>query len=104
MKPSSQTPDAPTKAETSEDMLEVRMSYLVLFTAFYGFGTWHATWALAGNSQTTPVFEAKFGWTEDETITNNTLISSAGILGFFLGSLVGGHLLRIGRRKAAILA
>ena len=80
------------------------MTYLVLFTAFYGFGTWHVSWALAGNSQTTPVFEAKFGWTEDQTIVNNTIISSAGILGLTLGSFLGGYLIRIGRRKGAIVA
>ena len=66
-------------------------------------GTWHCSWALSGNVQTAIVFEAKFNWTEDETILYNTIISSAGIIGLAAGNVIGGRLIKIGRRKAAIL-
>ena len=80
------------------------MSYLVAYALVYGVGMWHATWALAGNSQTTEVFKAKLEWTDDETVTYNTLISSSGIVGMAIGCAFGGHIIQCGRRKGAIAA
>ena len=79
------------------------MPYLLAFTFVYGLGMWHVTWALAGNSQTTEVFKAKFGWTKEETITYNTIISSAGIVGLAVGCTFTGPLIKLGRRKTAIM-
>lgn len=87
-----------------DNALEVRMPYLLAFTFVYGLGMWHVTWTLAGNSQTTDVFKAKYEWTEDETITYNTIISSAGIVGLTVGCIFSGSLIKAGRRKAAIVA
>ena len=79
------------------------MGYLLAFTFVYGLGMWHVTWTLAGNSQTTDVFKAKFDWTESETITYNTVISSAGIVGLATGCTFTGPLIQKGRRKTAII-
>jgi MFS family permease len=55
---------------------------------------------LAGNSQTALIFIEKFGWSEQETIVYNTLISSISIMGISIGSLVGGKAISTSRRKA----
>ena len=86
-----------------EDKIKVNMNYIVPYVFCFALSTWHCSWALAGNSQTTYVFEAKFGWTEDETILNNTLISSSGIIGLTVGSFLGGSLLKLGRRRAVLI-
>ena len=52
------------------------MLYVIAYTICYGLGTWHCAFAIAGNGQTTKVFEAKFGWDKDDTIFYNTVISS----------------------------
>ena len=71
-------------------------------TACFGLGTWHRGFAFVGNTNTTPVFEAKFGWDKEETIFYNTIISSAAIVGLVIGSFLTGFILKLGRRKAAI--
>jgi len=86
------------------DLLELNMGYLVLFTVACGLGTWHTTFAIAGNTSTTSVFEAKFGWDKDEAILYNTIISTGGILGQSIGSFLGSSLLPYGRRRTAIIA
>ena len=58
------------------------------------------TFALSGISGTTDIFAAKMGWDEDETILNNTITSSASIIGIMVGTFSGGQLIKIGRRKA----
>ena len=66
-------------------------------------GVFHTAFSISGNVLTTPIFEAKLNWTEDETRLNNTIISSAGIIGLALGSLLGGKLIMSGRRRASII-
>ena len=85
-------------------LLDVNMGYIVAYVACYSLSVWQSTWTLVGNSQTTTVFEIKFGWSEDETILYNSIISSAGIIGLTIGSFLGGSLLGYGRRKALMIA
>ena len=86
------------------DKLKVNICYCVLYTACWGFGCWQTTYTLAGNANTTKIFEAKFEWDKDQAIMYNTIISSAGIAGLFIGSFLGGALLARGRRKTVIIA
>lgn len=86
-----------------EDNLEINYCYCVGLTACFGLGTWHRGFAFVGNTSSTPVFEAKFGWDKDETIFYNTVISSAAIVGLAVGSFLTGFILKLGRRKAAIV-
>ena len=74
------------------------------YVSCYAIGVWYCTWAIAGNAQTTNVFEAKFGWDKDETIFYNTIISSAGLIGLAIGSFLGGPLIKNSRRKGAIIS
>ena len=70
---------------------------------YNAIGVWYAALAITGNANTTKVFEAKFGWDEDETILYNTIISSAGIIGIVFGCFIGGALIKYGRRRTAII-
>ena len=85
-------------------LLRVNRAYALSYVACYALGVWHTSFALTGNAQTTAIFEARFGWTGDETIHYNTVISSASIVGLTVGSFLGGPLIRRGRRKGAIIA
>ena len=49
------------------------------------------------------IFTAKFGWTEEEAIFYNTIISTAGIFGLMIGSILGGRMLKFGRRSMIII-
>ena len=51
---------------------------------------------------TTSIFQAKFGWHEDESKFNNTTITVTGVIGNMIGALIGGKAIKNGRRKAAI--
>ena len=44
------------------------------------------------------------GWTEQETIYYNTIISSSSIVGLVIGSFAGGPLIKCSRRRGAIIA
>ena len=80
------------------------MCYTMSYVFCYALGIMHVAWAMTGNAQTTTVFEAKFGWNKDETILYNTMISSSAIVGLAIGCFAAGHLIKIGRRKGAIIA
>ena len=80
------------------------MGYCFWYTIVFGIGTWQTSWATTGNANTVPVFEAKFGWTKDETMLYNTIISTAGIIGITVGSFIGGVLLKFGRRRIVIIS
>jgi len=41
------------------------MRYIVPYVLCFALSTWNCTWAIAGNANTTTVFEAKFDWTKD---------------------------------------
>ena len=85
-------------------LLKVNLGYVISYVLCNGIGVFYSSFALAGNTQTTTIFEAKFGWSEDETILFNTIISSSAIIGIFVGSQLGGHIIKNGRRKGAIIA
>ena len=69
------------------------MCYVVPYITVCVFGLWHTSWANSGNSQTTPIFKAKLGWNDEETILFNTIITSAGVIGMIFGSIIGGMLI-----------
>ena len=84
-------------------MLTVNMGYILAYVFSYGLGVWQCAFALAGNVYTSTIFEAKFGWTEDETIFYNTIISTAPVIGLTIGSFFAGPILSLGRRRGALV-
>ena len=58
---------------------------------------------MAGHTNTTNVFKAKYGCDKDETLLMNTIISTAGVIGLTIGSFAGGPILKYGRRNASII-
>ena len=90
------------KVNDISDKFTINMPYVIAYTVCYGLGTWHTSFALVGNAQTTKIFEAKFNWDKDDTIFYNTMISSSAIIGMAFGSIASGSLIKFGRRKTAI--
>ena len=80
------------------------MKYCFWFTVAYGIGTFQTAWAASGNANTHVIFKAKLGWDEDSAVLNNTIVSTAGVLGLFIGSFLGGIILKCGRRNTVIIA
>ena len=80
------------------------MCYVTAYVACWSIGVWYYAFTLFGNTQTTTIFEAKMGWTKDETIFYNTLITSASVVGLTVGSFAGGPMIKNGRRKGALIA
>ena len=85
------------------NLLKINKGYVTGYVACWAIGVWYYSFALCGNTQTTTIFEAKMGWTKDETIFYNTLISSAAIVGLVVGSFAGGPLIKNGRRRGALI-
>ena len=80
------------------------MGYTMCYVLCHALGVFYISFALAGNAQTTTVFEAKFGWNEEETVLYNTIISSSAIVGLAIGSFLAGPLMKSGRRRGAIIS
>jgi MFS family permease len=74
------------------------MVQLTLYNMVLGLGCWYSSWALAGNNQTAPILEAKFGWDDSERKLWTSLIGNISVLGSALGSIFGGPLINKGRR------
>ena len=85
------------------NLLKINKGYVTGYVVCWAIGVWYYSFALCGNTQTTTIFEAKMGWTKDETIFYNTLISSAAIVGLVIGSFAGGPLIKNGRRRGALI-
>lgn len=83
--------------------MKVNALFATLYMFTIGLGVVHTAFSLSGNTLTTPIFQAKLGWDENETRLYNTLISSAGIIGLAFGSFLGGRLISDGRRRAALI-
>mmetsp|Transcript_2630 Transcript_2630/g.4395 ORF Transcript_2630/g.4395 Transcript_2630/m.4395 type:complete len:148 (+) Transcript_2630:3-446(+) len=66
------------------------ITQLIIYTFMLGLGNMQSGFAISGNNQTAPVIKTKFGWTDDQAVLNNTLISSSAILGVVVGALLGG--------------
>ena len=86
------------------EKLEINMKYCFWFTVAYGIGTFQTAWAASGNANTHVIFRDKLGWDEDEAVLYNTIVSTAGVLGLFIGSFLGGLILKLGRRPTVIIA
>ena len=76
IQPNPTPPSLYDKPVDHSDKLTINILYVIAYTICYGLGTWHCAFAIAGNGQTTKVFEAKFDWDKDDTIFYNTVISS----------------------------
>lgn len=75
---------------------------LYFYAISIALGTFQTGWAIFGNTQTAPVFIKKFGWNSDQSKIYITLISNSSIVGLFIGSLLGGKIVKFGRRRAIL--
>lgn len=86
----------------NHEKLRPNLCFLHSYAFALGIGVWQLCWVFAGNSQTTHIFEAKFGWDKEDTKFYNAIISTSGVIGTMAGSLIGGKVIETGRRKAAL--
>jgi MFS family permease len=77
---------------------KMKMFYLYVFTL--GLGAFEIGWAVFGNTQTSSVLAAKFGWSVEEDRLYNTLISNSSLVGLLIGCLFAGKLISYGRHRA----
>lgn len=59
-------------------------------------------WLMVGVNTLVPVFKDHFGWDDDESNRNNTLISTIGLIGSAIGAVSGGRILQFSRRKTVV--
>jgi MFS family permease len=76
------------------------MLYFYVFSL--ALGVFQTGWAIFGNTQTALVFIQKFGWNSQQAKLYTTLFSNSSIVGLFIGSLVGGKIVAMGRRRAIL--
>ena len=88
----------------ASSLLSVKLSYIIPYVLFHALGVFHSSFSTAGNAQTTTIFQAKFGWTEDETVLYNSIISASAAVGQFVGCISAGSLIKKGRRKGIVIA
>ena len=61
-------------------------------------------YSIAYQNQVTKCFDTKFGWVSDhDKALYNAIIGTSEILGMTIGAIVGGILMKIGRRKSLII-
>ena len=87
----------------ASDSMEINKGYCVAYTAILCFACWQNSYVNGGTTQTPAVFQAKFGWDNDEAILYNTIISASGYVGLSIGSLVGGSVVPMGRRRTILI-
>ena len=68
-----------------------------LSSANFGF-------AVGSNGQALVALKKQFSWTSDEIDSNTQLISTIGIGGIAVGSIIGGKLIQFGKRRMIILS
>ncbi len=80
--------------------MKVNYCFLIGYTFCLGVGVLQIAITFTGITVVVPILQAKFSWTEEETISYNTILGEAATIGMAIGSLVGGKSITIGRRRA----
>ena len=84
--------------------MSVNISYFVLIMITLDIPGLLIGYSTSYQNQVTKCFEAKFGWnTISQKALNNAIIGTSEILGMTFGAIVGGILMKIGRRKSLII-
>ena len=93
----------PPTGKSEKEPLKPNMWFLYAYASALGVGVLQTTMVFTAITQTTPIFVAKFGWDDGETKFYNTIITTCGVLGMAVGSVLGGKTITIGRRRATII-
>ena len=83
--------------------MPINLGFLQFYSFVLGLGVFQTSMSFAGTTQTIPIIAEKFSWSDEDVKFYNTIITSAGIFGLSMGSLLGGKTITIGRRKAALI-
>ena len=76
--------------------------FLICLTVTMGLSSLNFGVGLAGSGNVAPILAKKFGW-GDETTSNTTLLQTCSILGIAVGSILGGPIVKGGKRRAVLI-
>ena len=76
---------------------------MYFYTFCLGVGVMQTAWVLTGNVHTAETFIEMFEWNETQAQMYNTLITTSGILGMAIGTLLSTKSINKGRRKATLI-
>lgn len=84
--------------------MSANKSFLTAIIIFLNIPGLIIGYCLGYQNQLTPCFEAKFGWKigEDQAI-HNAFLGGSIMLGMTIGAVMGGVLMKIGRRKSMFI-
>ena len=91
------------KGPSSTPELQPKWAILSLYLMVLATGCFQTGLSIFGNNQVSPVLIAKFGWDVSEARLYNSIIGNAGILGILAGSVTGGPIINLGRRRATFI-
>jgi MFS family permease len=58
---------------------------------------------LAGSGNVSPILAVQFGWSDEEITSKSTLLQTCSILGIAIGSIFGGTIVKMGKRKTILM-
>ena len=79
------------------------MSYLIRFVFVSSLGAFQLGWLYTECNQMGDTLSIIFDWDSEEYTFYSTLLTSIGILGCAIGSIVGGDVVQKGRRRAMLI-
>ena len=86
-----------------EEKLVTNFCSLYFYQFCLGIGVLQTAWVLTGNVHTIEPFIEMFDWDETDARIYNTLITTSGVLGMAIGTLLSSRSINKGRRKATLI-
>jgi MFS family permease len=89
-------------SQSNQPALKVNMGYLVKMTIIGNLGATHYGFALSITNSCINALQYQMGWIGDNLTLYETIVSSASVLGLAFGSVIGGALIKKGRKRVVI--
>jgi MFS family permease len=86
--------------------MSVNKGFMCAFALFINLTGLLLGYAMAYSNQVTDLLNAKLGWFHDDDLATKkqAYIGTSVVLGMTIGAVSGGQLMKIGRRKAVLIA
>ena len=93
-----------TGDEDGKQKLVTNRAYLVSFVALIFLGGMHVGFSIGSANQLATLFNVKYGWKPgyDQDI-HQSFIGSSVVVGLCIGSMAGGKVINMGRRKTILI-
>ena len=80
------------------------IGFVMAFSTVLCIPSMMISYALTYHNLLTDCFNAKFEWTKQESVSKNSMIGGSLVLGLTFGALIGGPMMKIGRRKSLMIS